>query len=229
VDSDLFRWDDDPDLRAVTHRSPLADLASSLLDSRQVALIEDQWFASEPGPTTPSPWHQDDPYYRLDRPFLTIWVALDDVGADGALRVVPRSHRGGSLYAPAEFSSTGTTVGSTTVGSTTGGGDVGPAASGHLAPVPDVDADPEHFPVHSWPVVAGDAIALDSRTLHATGRVELAGPFRRLSTRWAAPGTRYQDRPWDTAAFWDLLPHGLSEGDLLAGPVFPLVAASDRP
>ena len=51
-------------------------------------LVEDQWFCSEPGAISRSPWHQDHPYYNLDRPFVTIWVTLDDVTADAALRVV---------------------------------------------------------------------------------------------------------------------------------------------
>ena len=48
--------------------SPVVELAASLLERDQVVLIEDQWFSSAPGASTPSPWHQDEPYYHLDRP-----------------------------------------------------------------------------------------------------------------------------------------------------------------
>ena len=208
VDSDLFRWGDDPDLHRLTHRSPLVDLAATLLDSDEVVLIEDQWFASAPGATTPSPWHQDEPYYRLDRPFLTVWVTLDDIDEAASLRVVTGSHGAGVTFAPAEFSATGTTIDT--------------AATG-LEPVPDVDADPGRFPVRSWELRAGDAVAIDSRTLHATGTGSLSRPFRRVSTRWATPATQYHERGAGTAAFWDVLPHGLHEGEPIAGDVFPLV------
>ncbi len=208
VDSDLFRWGDDDDLWAVTHDSPLVALAARLLDEPAVVLVEDQWFASEPGATTSSPWHQDQPYYRLDRPFLTIWVTLDDIGHDGSLRVVEGSHDG-PTYATVEFSASSTTV----------------DRRGNLPPVPDVDGRPGCFAVRSWSLRAGDAIALDSRALHATGRGALATDFRRLSTRWAAPDTRYATPDHGTAAFWDLIPHGLGDGDLLASASFPLVVA----
>jgi len=199
VDSDLFRWTDDPDLYALTHESPVVELAAALLGERDVVLVEDQWFRSEPGATTPSPWHQDQPYYRLDRPFLTIWVTLDDIGTDASLRVVPGSHLG-PQHPPVPFVHVATGAGSATQ-------------------PPPVDEST----VCSWDLRAGDAIALDSRVLHATGRAALPRPFRRVSTRWAAPSTRYVDVDTETAAFWDLIEHGRRAGDLLACDAFPLI------
>lgn len=211
VDSDLFRWGDDPTIHELTHASPLVSCAAALLDERDVVLVEDQWFRSEPGALTASPWHQDEPYYRLDRPFLTIWVTLDDVGAEASLRVVRGSHATGVTYAPVEFSATRSTIGD---------------AAERLEPVPDVDADPTRFEVWSWDLRAGDAVCLDSRALHATGVSAVPDrPFRRVSTRWASPSTRYRTRTTTTATFWDELPHGLSDGDPIVGEVFPLVPA----
>ena len=79
------------------------------------------------------------------------------MSADAALRVVEGSHATGITYAPIEFSSSTTTIG----------------GASELEPVPDVDADPECFPVTTWDLRAGDAVAIDSRMLHskpATGR-----------------------------------------------------------
>ena len=209
VDSDLFRWFDDPAIEELVMASPLPVLAAELLDRDEVVLIEDQWFCSEPGASTPSPWHQDDPYYNLDRSFLTIWITLDDVMADVALRVVPGSHSTGEIYSPVEFSATSSTIGAATETTT----------------VPDIDADPDAIGVTSWELRAGDAIAIDSRLLHATGAGVIADrPFRRISTRWAEPETRYLDRGPQVANFWHLLPHGLESGDPVAGEVFPLLA-----
>jgi hypothetical protein len=206
VDSDLFRWFDDPDLRAVLHDSPLPALAGELLGVDEVVAVEDQWFASAPSATTASPWHQDDPYYNIDGGFLTVWVALDDAPAGAALRVVPGSHRWGRLFAPVEFSATRSTIG----------------AGGELEPVPDVDGG--GFDVRGWDCAAGDAIALHSRTLHAAGGEPVIGrPFRRLSTRWAPGDARYVSRGPHVASFWATLPHGRRDGDLLACPTFPVV------
>jgi len=208
VDSDLFRWFDDPTIAELTHDSPLPVLAARLIGTAEVVLVEDQWFASEPLASTSSPWHQDEPYYNLDRPFVTIWITLDDVGAGSSLRVVERSHRAGTIYAPVEFSVEAATIG---------------AAAATMEPVPDVDADPDRFDVRSWDLRAGDAIALDSRTLHATGNCVVDQAFRRISTRWAHAATRYVERGPHVATFWKLLPHGLRDGDLLACPTFPVI------
>ncbi len=208
VDSDLFRWFDDPDIAEVTHSGPLPTLGAKLCGADAAVLIEDQWFCSEPGAVSRSPWHQDHPYYNLDRPFATVWVTLDDVSADAALRVVEGSHAAGVTYAPIEFSSSTTTIG----------------GASELAPVPDVDADPERFPVTTWDLKAGDAVAIDSRMLHATGVREVADrPFRRLSTRYAHPDTRYLDLGEQAAVFWRMLPHGLQTGDPVASEIFPLI------
>lgn len=212
VDSDLFRWSDDPTIAELTHASPIVACASALIGEPDVVLIEDQWFASAPGAVTASPWHQDEPYYRLDRPFLTIWVTLDDVAADASLRVVAGSHVSGSLFAPVEFSATGSTLVD--------------HETDRLEPVPDVDADPTRYPVLSWDLRAGDAVCIDSRTLHATGVSAVPDrQYRRVSTRWAAPDTRYRTRATPTALFWDELSHGLEPGDPIAGDVFPSVSA----
>lgn len=206
VESDLFRWFDDADLAAAMIESPLPHLACAVLHEPAVVLIEDQWFASDPGAATPSPWHQDDPYYNVDRPFLTLWLALDDVDADASLRVVAGSHLWGRTFAPVEFSSSSSTIGSNAA----------------LAAVPDIDADPS-FDVRNLAAQAGDVVALDSRLLHATGRARVRRPFRRLSTRWAPSATRYVERGTQVAKFWTDLAHGLVHGDLLACDTFPLV------
>ena len=206
VDSDLFRWFDVPAVRAAMFDSPLAALAAELLGYEEVVLVEDQWFASAPGADTPSPWHQDEPYYNIDGDFVTLWLALDDAPAGAALGVVPGSHRWGRTFAPVEFVDGGTTI--------AGDGGLEPLTEEVLATTPPL----------RWDVAAGDVIALHPLTLHSAGAEPIGSHwFRRLSTRWAAPNARYVDRGDRAAAFWRLLPHRLRTGDLLACETFPLV------
>jgi ectoine hydroxylase-related dioxygenase (phytanoyl-CoA dioxygenase family) len=41
----------------------------------------------------PTPWHQDEAYWRNTRPKLSVWIALDDVSRhNGALKVLPGRH-----------------------------------------------------------------------------------------------------------------------------------------
>lgn len=206
VDSDLFRWFDVEPIGRALFESPLPSLAAALLGTSEVVLVEDQWFASAPGADTPSPWHQDEPYYNIAGQFVTLWLALDPAPAGAALSVVPGSHRWGRTFAPVEFVAEGATI----------AGDGGLEQLG-----PDTLTS---NPPRRWDVAAGDVIALHPLTLHSAGATPVPGRwFRRLSTRWAAPDARYVDRGEQAASFWHKLPHGLSDGDPLACHVFPLV------
>ena len=204
VDSDLFRWFDNDAIREVLFTSPLARLAATLLGGDTVVLIEDQWFASAPGADTPSPWHQDEPYYNIDGDFVTLWLALDDAPAGAALSVVPGSHRWGRTFAPVAF----------VAGAEPVAGDFERLSPNDVASTAQV----------SWDVRAGDVIALHPLMLHSAGSQPVPHHwFRRLSTRWAASTARYVDRGEQAADFWRLLRHGLHTGDLLACDTFPLV------
>lgn len=211
VDSDLFRWFDVDDIRAALFSSPLPGLAAALLGTEAVVLVEDQWFASAPGADTPSPWHQDEPYYNIAGEFVTLWLALDAAPAGAALSVVPGSHRWGRTFAPVEFVAADLVADSATIA---GDGGLEQLTAETLAANPP----------RRWDVDAGDVIALHPLTLHSAGAEPVAGRwFRRLSTRWAAPDARYTDRGEQAASFWHKLPHGLADGDPLACDVFPLI------
>ena len=206
VDSDLFRAADAEAIDWLGRRSALPRIAAALLDSpRAVVFVEDQWFASAPGSTTPSPWHQDSPYYAIDVPFVTMWCPIDQVPASVALRVVPGSHTWGREFAPVEFAADGSTIGSPRAG------------TAQLEPVPAVGDE-----AVVTDAGAGDVVAFDARLLHAAGGAVDAA-FRRFSLRFAPATARYVRPPWPVASFWDELPHGLRDGDLLAGDVFPVV------
>lgn len=209
LQSELFRWADTPAIRALTHDGPLPRLAARAFGTESVILMEDQWFLSEPGAGTPSPWHQDHPYHPLEPWFLTIWIPLDDPPGPVGLRVAAGSH-GATIYGPVEFS-----AGSATLG----------AAAQAPVPVPDIDADPRRWRVVVPPARRGDAILMDSRTLHAAGG-QCTGMFRRISIRYAHPDTRITPRNWPVAQFW--ADHAVSgqPGARIAGPAFPELGLS---
>ncbi len=204
VQSDLFRWTDVPAIRKLAMEGVLPRVAAAALGTDAVILLEDQWFYSAAGSGTPSPWHQDHPYHPLEPWFLTIWIPLDRPPGPVGIRAVPGS-QAGPVYAPVEFSAGKATL------------DVGDIV---LHPVPDVDADPEGFAVYAPDTQPGDGVLLDSRTLHAAGGL-CSGTFRRLSIRYAHPGTRYRLRPWPVATFW--AEHAPTEGGLLPDDAFPLI------
>ncbi|AJE46868.1 phytanoyl-CoA dioxygenase family protein [Celeribacter indicus] len=204
VQSELFRWTDTPAIRALTHTGALPALAAEAFGTPEVILMEDQWFWSEAGASTPSPWHQDHPYHPLDPWFLTIWIPLDDPPGPVGLRVAAGSH-GRRMYGPVEFSAGAATL-----------GDSGQA----LEPVPDIGGDPQGWRVITPPAARGDAVLMDSRTLHAAGG-PCHGTFRRISIRYAHPDTTVTPRPWPVAQFWDHHPVATRAGASIAGPAFP--------
>jgi hypothetical protein len=200
LESDLFRWRDVPEIRALVTDPALLGPAGAWLGTDDPVVLEDQWFWSEAGSATGSPWHQDESYHPLNRPFLTIWIPLTPVPAGLGLKGVAGSHRG-TIYPPVEFSAQQATLG-----------------AGAATSVPDVDADPATYRVVDPPSRPGDAVLLDSRTLHAAG-----GPcpaeFVRLSIRYAHPATARRDQPWPTATFWD--DYAWDPGDPLPEDGFP--------
>ena len=206
VDSDLFRTDLDG-IAALSRTSPLPAIAAALLGSSPaVVFVEDQWFASAPGASTVSPWHQDSPYYAIDSPFVTMWCPIDPVPPGAALRVVPGSHLWGKSFAPVAFVADDNDASR-------------PPGEHLLAPVPDVTA---RMAV-ATDAEAGDVVAFDARLLHSAGG-HVERDFRRFSLRYAEPDARYVRPAWPIADFWDELPHGLHDGDPLACTVFPLVS-----
>ena len=205
VQSDLFRWGDVEAIRAVATEGALPRVAAEVLGTDDVILLEDQWFYSAKGSGTPSPWHQDHPYHPLEPWFLTIWIPLDPVPGPVGIRAVAGSHRG-DVFAPVEFSAGKATL------------DAGDIV---LRPVPDIDSEPGTFPVVIPATAPGDAVLLDSRTLHAAGGL-CGDTFRRLSIRYAHPETRFRPRPWPVAAFW--AEHQTEEGATLPPGEFPRIA-----
>lgn len=203
MDSELFRWRDLPALRALVTGSALTALACSFFATDATILLEDQWFWSSAGSETPSPWHQDEPYHPLSEPFVTVWLPLTPVPGDAGIRGVAGSHLG-PIYAPVEFSAGDATL------------DTGSDA---LQPVPDVDADPRSRVVVP-DARPGDAVLLDSRTLHAAGG-RCTTDFVRLSIRYAHPSSTFSARPWGVASFW--ADHLTTSGSRLASPAFPLL------
>lgn len=208
VQSDLFRWRDTPELAALVKTGPLPRLAGEVFGTNEVILLEDQFFYSATGSSTPSPWHQDHPYHPLEPWFLTIWIPLDPVPESTGLRAVRGSHLG-PTFAPVEFSAREATLASGTA---------------VLRDVPAIDDDPIAFSVVAPDFNPGDAMLLDSRTLHAAGG-PCATTFRRLSIRYAAPDSRYHARAWPVATFWQEHDVEAHLGEPIASPAFPLVAA----
>ena len=102
-------WWSDPDLADLATDARLGAIAADLLGVDGIRLWQDQLLHKPPSgeDVTRIGWHQDWDSWRtvasVDR-FITAWVALDDVDAEnGAMQVIPKSHRWGHLQGGSDF------------------------------------------------------------------------------------------------------------------------------
>jgi hypothetical protein len=87
-------WKSDGRFEKIGKDPVIAGMARQLLGAEEVLLMEDNAVVKAPHSTT-LPWHQDYSYWPLAEPAaITVWIALDHITiANGAMQVVPRSHR----------------------------------------------------------------------------------------------------------------------------------------
>jgi len=205
---DDFCWERIPEYEEFVRRSPCAEIVGLLMGAAEVRFTEDQYFQKEAGASTPTPWHQDQSYYEVAGEWCVAWVPLNPVAAADSLRVVAGSHASGRLYLPQDF---------------TGGGglfDVDPRTAA-LPPVPDIEADPQRYPVLAWDMEPGDCLVFHPCALHGNAGNRAPHRSRRLSLRWAAESARFVEKPLPWATF--VPDHGLKHGQQIAGQKFPLV------
>ena len=105
-------WWAEPDLATLATDSRLGEIAAALLGASSVRLWQDQLLYKPPGDaaTTTIGWHQDwaswDTVASHDA-FVTAWVAFDDVDdANGAMQMIPGSHRWGLVPGGSNFFAT---------------------------------------------------------------------------------------------------------------------------
>lgn len=179
--------------------SRCGEAAAAVMGSKEVRLFNDTIFVKEPSAPEPTPWHQDQQNFNLGGfENCAIWIALDPVNqASGGMSYVAGSHRWGKVF--------------TNYANTTDDFD---------GPAPDVEADPERYPVVSFDLEPGDAVFHHLLTLHKAGPNTTKNTRRRAySIRFAGDGSTWVDRAWTTAKFNNTLNHG----DLLMGDEFPLL------
>lgn len=207
---DANNWQRIPQLREFVWYSPAASIAADLLGSPRINFLQDHILVKEPNTDKPTLWHQDQPYSPIDgRDFVSMWIAIDPVPEERSLRFVRGSHAAGRWYRPRNFSN----------GSLREGDDP------RWTPIPDVDADPDTYPVISWAVEPGDVVAFHGLTLHgANGNTSASARRRVLSARWTGADARFMRRdgpmsppPPETGA--------PADGDPVDCPAFPLVLA----
>ena len=190
--------------------SRAASMAGQLMRSRRAQFFHEHAFCKEPGTQRATPWHQDLPYYCVDgTQTVSLYVSLDEVPAEVAVRFVKGSHRWDRLFYPRVFLD---------------GADFNTDDDG-LEAVPDIEAHPQNYDIAAWDLEPGDVIAFDFRTLHGTTAGTVHGRRRALSTRWLGDDVTYSRRTGETSPpFPDI---GLEDGEPMREDWFPIMWRKD--
>ncbi len=204
---DFCNWQNIAAYRRVIFESPLAAAAGLLTGSRQVRLYHDHMLTKEPGTRTPTPWHQDQPYYNIEgTQNLSMWIAVDPVRRASTLEFLAGSHRGPWLM-PRSFKDSQAKW----------------FPEGSLAELPDIDAERDARRILGWEVEPGDVVCFHMLALHASAGVDGDRRRRVFSVRWLGDDMRHAPRPWVTSPPFPGLAEELPAGAPMDHVLFPVV------
>jgi uncharacterized protein (DUF885 family) len=157
-------WQKLPAFRDAVLPGPMAQIAAEYMASTQARFFYDEVLVKEPSSKRRTPWHQDNPYWKVAGcQIRSLWLAIDDVDADTSLEFVRQSHEWPE-HNPSHFA------------------DGSPFTGTGLAALPDIEADQSGYDIVSYALEpggvrirpAGSATMLDMR-IAATSQ-----PFRPL-------------------------------------------------
>jgi hypothetical protein len=202
----MFLWMIDAGLRRTVLDSALPSIAARLLGARKVNLFYDQLFVKEPGTESPTPWHQDQPYWAVDgEQVMSFWIALDPVTREsGAVEYIRGSHKWSRRFQPKSFA--------------------GPnkyTINPELETIPDFDAERDRHSFVSHDMAPGDVIAFHGLTVHGSGGNLTRSQRRRgYAVRYTGDDVTFRPRPENFKLPRD---PGIRAGDPMDSDLFPVV------
>jgi ectoine hydroxylase-related dioxygenase (phytanoyl-CoA dioxygenase family) len=176
-----FMCNKDPDFLALRERSPMAEIAATLMHAEEVRFFYDQLFIKEPGTSAVTQWHQDLPFWpMMGEDIVSIWLALTPVSLESSgVEYVAGSHRWGKFYR-----------------AITPDEDQG-FADGALETCPDFGErhDDPSLRFLSWTLEPGDVVCHHPLTVHgARGNSSQTQPRVGVSLRYLGKDVRWDPR-----------------------------------
>ena len=202
----IYVWQRDPELAEFCFQSTLPEVAAQLLDTGKVNLLYDQIFVKDDGETRRTDWHNDQPYWPIRGPTLSIWLAVDEVTEEsGALEFIRGSHSWDRWF---EI--------------------IGEIEPPNLNPafekMPDFESERARHEILSWDLSPGDGVAFHGLTVHgAHGNCRPGYRRRGYALRFAGAKATYHEGPGPLERFCDPTKR---HGDVLDGRQYPVVWGS---
>ena len=203
---DTFLWKRLPSWRRFTFESPAASIARQVMQSRSLLLYFDMAIVKEPGTSARTPWHYDEAYWPVSgSQVCNVWIALDQVPVESALRFVLGSHRFEEEYRAVDFNPERNKRGQT------------------RPPPPRWDLIEGDHRIAAAPMAPGDCAIINFRTHHcAPGNLQRRNRRRVICTHWFGDDARFNDKPWECGP--DERGESLRHGGSLECATFPRVA-----
>lgn len=202
-----------PAFRRFLEQSPLVEAAAAIMRSATARYYEDILIFVEEGWDDRGGWHQDTPTWPLKgRQLVNCWFTLERVtAATGALCIVAGSHLG-PFYEPVGVGSERSADYQHDKHLWTGG------------PIPDINADPDRFPVTVVESEPGDVVIFHPTALHQGFGTPAGGPRRTFTVRFFGDDVGWHRKrcvyhPWMRDA-------PFADGEVPDDPRLPLLWAS---
>jgi ectoine hydroxylase-related dioxygenase (phytanoyl-CoA dioxygenase family) len=146
--SAIYVWRENEVFRRWACESPVAPVCAELMGSRTARVYHDHLLVKEPGTDAPTPWHQDQPYFRVNgQQLASLWIALDSVNPEsGGVHYVKGSHRWG-WFDPNVFKP-------------------GQEATDEFPPAPDIENNRDKYEILTWDLEPGDCTVHQGLTFH---------------------------------------------------------------
>jgi len=204
---DFCNWSEIAEYHTVIFAAPLAQAAARLTNSQQIRLYHDHMLTKESGTQSPTPWHQDQPYYNIDgKQTVSFWIPVDPVSRQATLEFVAGTHLGPWLM-PRSFMSK----------------EARWFPEGSLADMPDIEANRDAFPILGWALEPGDCVAFNMLTVHGSRGTEPGRRRRVFSLRVMGDDVRHAPRRWVTSPAFTGLEQELPANAPMHHPIFPLL------
>lgn len=205
---DYCNWDRIRIYRDVTEKGPLGTVAGQLMGATSVQLFHEHVLVKEPGNGTPTPWHQDQPYYNVDgNQTVSLWVPLDPVLAEVCPKFLAGSHAAGKLFVPKRFKTGAALEGETA----------------HYEPFEGVDEEKESGRLRYWALAPGDLVAFNYKTLHNAPPNTSKNRRRAISFRFIGEHTTFAVRPHACSPPFPDMGVKAQHGDPMPKDAFPVV------
>jgi ectoine hydroxylase-related dioxygenase (phytanoyl-CoA dioxygenase family) len=205
---DLCNWQRIPQFREFVMESPAAAMAARLMGSRSARFFHDHVLVKQPGGSTVTPWHQDQPYYCVEgEQSVSFWIPLDPVPRAIVMECVRGSHKWSKGFRPMRFD--GTRL----------------YQNDDFEVMPDIEALRPQLDIAAWDMEPGDAIAFNFRTVHGAPGNHSPAMRRVFSARWVGDDAVFAERAGKGSP--PITGLGLRDGDPFDAPIFPVVFRDD--